>query len=123
MGTPCDKKEGREKVSFLTLAGCDDFRIVGRSLDPHVPGVVVVGTVLIVFAVGFVVLLVVADQVFQREAIVCSDEIDAGVGTAAIILIQIAAAGKAVTEIRKLSFVALPIAANGIAIFTVPLRP
>ena len=98
-------------------------RIVGRPFDAHIPGVVVVGAVLVVLAVGFVVLLVVADQIFQREAVVRGDEIDAGVGPASIMLVEIAAAGQPIAQIGKLSFVAFPVTANRVAIFPVPLRP
>ena len=52
---------------------------------------IIVGAVLIVFAVGFVVFVVVADQVVERETIVRGNEVDAGRGPPAIALIQVAA--------------------------------
>ena len=59
---------------------------------------VVVVAVAVVFAVGLVVLVVVADEIVQREAVVRGDEVDAGVGLAAVVLVQIAAAGEPVGE-------------------------
>src|SRR5271165_4458254 len=76
-GNALRKKQRRQQVALLALACGEDFRIVGRTFNAHVPGVIVVGAVLIVLAVGFVVLVVVADQVFQREAVVSRREVDA----------------------------------------------
>ena len=117
------EKQRRQEIALLPLARGDDLRIVGRTFGAHVPGVVVVGAVVVVLAVGFVVLFVVADQIFQREAVVRGHEIDAGVRPAAIVLVEIAAAGEAVGEIGELAFVALPVTAHRVAIFAVPLRP
>jgi hypothetical protein len=49
----------------------------------------VIVTVPVVLAVGLVVLLVVADQIVQSKPIVGGDEVDAGVGTATIPLVEI----------------------------------
>src|SRR3712207_7009930 len=46
--------------------------------SPVVPGLVVVGPVLVPLAVGLVVLDAVADQVVEGEAVVSGDEVDAG---------------------------------------------
>jgi len=48
----------------------------------------------VVLAVCLVVLLVVADEIGEREPIVRGDEIDAGVRPASTLLVEIAAAGQ-----------------------------
>ncbi len=54
--------------------------------------------VAVVFAVGLVVLLVVGNQVAQREAVVRGDEVDARGGTPRGVLIEIGAAGEPIPE-------------------------
>ena len=83
------------EIALLPLAQLDDLRVVGRAFRAAVPAIVVVGAVAVFLAVGVVVLFVVADQVVQREPVVTGDEIDAGVRLAAIVLVQVAAAGQA----------------------------
>ena len=52
--------------------------MIGRAFDTTVPAAVVVGAVAIAFAVGLVVLDVVADQVGQRESVVDRYQVDRG---------------------------------------------
>src|SRR6185437_1521910 len=111
------------KVSFFPVAQGLYFRIVRGPLHAMIPGMIVVRSVAIVLSIGFVVLLVVADQVAQREAVVGRDKINTGRRAAAVALVKIAAAGQAVTEFGKLSLVALPVAPHHIAISSVPFRP
>ena len=68
-------------------------------------------------------LLVVADQIVEAEAVVRDDEVDAGVRLRPSFWYRSLLPGQAITEIRKLAFVALPVAADSVAIFAVPLRP
>ena len=84
---------------------------------------IVVVAVAIFFAVGFVVLVVVADEIVQGEAVVRGDEVDARVRAAAARLIKIGTARQAISDFADLSFVAFPKTADGVAIFAVPLRP
>ena len=100
-----------------------DGRIISRTFDPAVPALVVVGAVLVVFLVGFVVLLVVGHEIPQREAVVGDDEVDAGERFAPAAFIQIAAAGKPIRQLARLPSVALPVAPDGIPVFAVPFRP
>ena len=58
--------------------------IVGVAFGAAIPAKIFVVAVAIVFAVGFVVLLVVTDQIVQGKAVVRGDEIDAGVGQPAV---------------------------------------
>src|ERR1035438_8819532 len=81
LGTPdfvAGKKHGhavREqqnggKVFALPRAQLVDGGIAGRAFDAAIPTVVGVGAVAVVLAVGEIVLLVVGNQVVEREAIV-----------------------------------------------------
>src|SRR2546423_13863533 len=79
------QKEHRQKIALLPPAQTVDVRIVGRTLDAAIPGTVVIVSVAIFVAVRFVVLVVVTDKVVEGEAVVRSDEIDAGVGLAAVV--------------------------------------
>ena len=100
--------------------------ISGSSVGPSTPQFQLrlsFAAVAVVLAVGLVVLLVVGDEVVQREAVVRGDEVDAGVGPAAVVLVEVAAAGQAVGELADLAVVALPEAAHGVAVLAVPLRP
>src|SRR6202035_5637874 len=76
-----------------------------------------------VFAVGLIVLLVVGDQVAQREAVVGGDEVDAGPGMAAVGLVEVGATGEAGGELTQGGRLAPPEVPHGVAVFTVPLRP
>src|SRR6266567_2881449 len=71
-----------QTVALLLRAQPDDGGVVRLSLHATVPRAVVRFPVGVVLAVRFVVLLVVGHEVAQREAIVRSDEVDAGHGPA-----------------------------------------
>src|SRR6516225_9915107 len=116
------QQRGRQ-IALLSLARRKNRRVVAWPLGAHIPGVVIVRTVLIIFTIRCIVLLVVADEVLESEPIVCGDEIDTRVRTPAVVLVEIAAAGEAVGEVRQLAFVPLPVAAHRITIFAIPLRP
>ena len=123
IGTPCESSSVARKLRFLLRAQCEDRRVVGRPFDAAVPTDVVVGAVAVVFAVGLVVLVVVGDQVVQREAVVAGDEVDAGVRAAAAPLVQVARAAEPRGELRHHAAVALPEAADAVAVLAVPLGP
>ena len=46
------------------------------------------------FAIGFVMLVIITDQIVQREAVVAGDKIDAGRGLPPVILIEVATAAQ-----------------------------
>ena len=69
-----------QEVALLLRPECLERRVVGRSLGPTVPTVVIVGAVLVMVTIRVIVLVIVADQVVQREAIMAGDEIDASRG-------------------------------------------
>ena len=111
-----------EEVAALALAGGHDGGVVGRPLDAHVPGAVVVRPVLVVLEVGLVVLLVVGDEVVEREAVVGGDEVDRRERVAAVALVEVAGAGEARRELVHARLPA-PEVAHRVAIDAIPLRP
>src|SRR5471030_2498060 len=84
---------------------------------------IVIRAVAVVLAVVQVVFFVVAYKIFEREAVVRRDEVNAGGGVAAVALVEIAAARKAVAELLQLAIVGLPIAARHIAVASIPFGP
>ena len=98
-------------------------RVVGRALDPAVPRPVVVGAVPAALAVGVVVLLVVGDQIGEREAVVAGDEVDAGERPAPGGLVEIGATGQAFGQIADGGAALAPVVADRVAELAVPLRP
>ena len=79
--------------------------------------------VAVVLEVGLVVLLVVGDEVGEREAVVRSDVVDARVRPPAAPAVQVARAGEAARELADQAAVALPVRAHGVAVLVVPLGP
>src|SRR5690606_25083395 len=79
--------------------------------------------VAVAFAVGLVVLIGVAHEISQREAVMRGDEVDARVGPPAALLVEIAAAGETRGQLRYDVVVAAPEAADGVAVLAVPFRP
>jgi hypothetical protein len=76
-----------------------------------------------VLAVGLVVLVVVGHEIGEREAVVRGDEVDAGVGTAAAAVVEVAGAGAALREFADEAAIALPVGAHRVAVLVVPLGP
>src|SRR5205823_11369371 len=101
----------------------DDVLVVAVALDAEVPRPVVRVAVLVPLAVGLVVLVVVGDEVAQREAVVAGDEVDRRIGPAAVVLVEIARAGQAVAQLRDAGLGATPEVADAVAVFAVPLGP
>ena len=77
IGVPIDIS--RMTMKFLTWRrrSCSICRILGRPLDPAIPGQVRLLPVPVSFAIRLVVLVVVGNQIVQREAVVAGHEIDA----------------------------------------------
>jgi hypothetical protein len=70
------EQQGGEEIPLLLRAQRQDGRVLRLALRAAVPGAVVALAVLVVLAVGLVVLLVVGDQIAQREAVVGGDEVE-----------------------------------------------
>ena len=116
-------KQSGEKIAPLSLAQCVDLWIIGWALDPVIPRIIIVVTVAVLFAVRFVVFVIVADEIGQRKSVVRRDKIDAGIGATAIVLVKIGTAGEPVSHFPDAALVPFPETANDIAVFAVPLRP
>ena len=99
IGVPWREDQRGEEVALLAVAQRVDLRVVGLALDAAVPRAVVVGPVAVVLEVGLVVLVVVGDEVAQREAVVRGDEVDRRERVAAVVLVEVARAGQARGEL------------------------
>ena len=73
-------------------------------------------------AVRLVVLLVVGDEVGEREAVVAGDEVDRGRRPAAVVLVEVARAGEPRGELAEVALPA-PEVAHAVAVLAVPLGP
>ena len=81
-----------EQVLHLLIAQvCYDW-VVGWPLDAAIPTPIVVTAIAVFLKVGFIVFVVVRNEVVQGEPIVRSDEIDAGIWLFAHMLVQVGTA-------------------------------
>src|SRR6185437_8337663 len=117
------QQQGGEQIALLLVAKRRDRRIVGRPLGPAVPAEITVVAVAIALAIGLVVLLVVRDEIGQREAVMGGDEIHARPGPPAAMRKDVRRAGEARGEIGDDALVALPEAAHRVTVLRVPFRP
>src|ERR1700686_1748395 len=79
--------------------------------------------VVVSLAIRLVVLLVIGNEVMQREAVMRGDEIDTGPGLAAAAVEQTGGAGEPGGEVGDLAGVALPVTPDRIAGTFVPFGP
>src|SRR5690554_6464272 len=79
--------------------------------------------VLILFAVGLVVFFIIGNQVMQCEAVVGSNEVNAGRRSSVVAGIEVRAPGKARSKLTEHTDGATPVVANTVAVFPVPFRP
>ena len=98
------------------VIGCVTFRAV-------ILGEILGRAVVVVLTVRFIVLLPIAHEILQREAVVTGDEIDARVGAFAGLGVDVGAAADALGEHTKQPIVAAPEPSHVVAVLTVPLRP
>ncbi len=108
MGTPCEKIS---VASMLRIFFARSSRISGLSVGPSTPQFQLMLSLApsrLFSPLLVVVLLIVGDQIVQREAVVTGDEVDAGVRPAAAPLVQIARAGEARGELGDHAAVPLP---------------
>src|SRR5882724_3631638 len=113
----------REKVLDLTVAQLLGTVVLRRSLDTAVPAVINVVPVAIRLAVRLVVLVVVGNEVVQREAIVARDEVDALFRFAILRAIDVGAAENAGRKRSDGPLITLEEAAHVVAKPAVPLLP
>src|SRR5262249_24477629 len=117
------EREGGDEVAHLPEAVLENRLVIRLAFRTPIPADVVVVTVAVLLPVRFVVLLVVADEIVQRVAVVRRDEIDTRVRAAAARLIDVARSGQARRKVGDPSRVAAPEMTHRIAITTVPLSP
>ena len=116
------ERDGQE-VLHLPVAKRLDHRVIRRTFDTTVPAPVVVGAVAVVFAIGLVVLGVVGDEVVEGEAVVTGHEVDALLGLALLVGIDLGAAGQAVGHARHRARLTAEEAPDIVAEPPVPLLP
>src|SRR5579864_6801294 len=73
------KRKQRDGQKILHLAGSEalNFRISAWTLDTAVPASIVISAVSVLLSIGLVVLLVVGNQVIERESVVTCDKVNA----------------------------------------------
>ncbi|EXI74696.1 MAG: hypothetical protein AW07_01624 [Candidatus Accumulibacter sp. SK-11] len=117
------EQQCRQQIASLPLPQPEHFGVRRRAFGAAVPAAVVRLAIAVLFAVGRVALVVVADQVVQREAIMGGDEVDAGIGSAATVLVQIAGAGETVGELPHHAALTAPVIAHDVPVLAIPLGP
>ena len=95
----------------------------GGALHTAVPRTIVAFAVSIAFAVGRVVLLVVAHQFVHRKAVMGGNEVHGGDRAATVHLVQVGAAHQSTGEFRQRGRLRAPEITHAIAIASVPFRP
>src|ERR1700719_4081971 len=100
-----------------------DLLIIRRTFDAAVPAQVVIRTIPISFAVRFVVLTVVGNEVVEGKAVMAGNEVDAVDRQMAAPLIDVGAPGDARRYRAHKSGIAFHKAPNIIAVPPVPLGP
>jgi hypothetical protein len=80
-------------------------------------------TVTAFFTIGFVVLVIIRDEIIKRETVVSGDKIDAGVGLSSGHLVKIGTTGKPISKLTECLVLAAPVVAHAIPILAVPLQP
>src|SRR5690606_25652198 len=117
-----EEQRAHERALEAVAAG-EDALVVRRPLDAAVGREVGLVAVAVVLAVGLVVLLLVGDEVLQREPVVGGDEVDGGERAAAGALVEVGRPGDARGEVGLEAGVAPPELADGVAVAPVPLGP
>src|SRR5947208_145148 len=116
-----EQQRGKE-VALLARTQRQDLGVVGRALHAAVPRAVVIAAVAASLEVRLVVLLVVRDEIAQREAVVRGDEVDRRERVAAVVLVEVRRAGETRGEVAERGLAA-PEVAHRVAVHAVPLGP
>src|SRR5262249_47723468 len=117
------EQSNAQKILGLAHSQLIDLRIISGALNTAVPAPVVIRAVPIMLAVCFVVLLVVGDQIVEREAIMASHEVDALFRLALFVSIDLRTPEQPVGYALHHSLLATKEIAKVIAKFSVPLLP
>ena len=113
----------RQEVLHPAVAESFDGGVGSRAFDATIPAPVVVGAVAISLAVGLVVLLVVGNQVVQGEAVMAGDEVNALLGLALLMAVNLGAADQPVGEAPERALRAAQEIPRVVAEPSVPLLP
>ena len=68
-GRSVRQEERGEQVAFLSLSGEVDTLVLGRSFHAVIEAAIVAVTVLIVLLIGIIMLVVIGNEIVQREAV------------------------------------------------------
>src|SRR5262245_38399213 len=117
------EQRNSQKILHLLVSQLLDFGIIRRALDAAVPATVVVRAVAVVFAVRFVVLLVIGDKVVESEAVVARYKVYALLGLAFLVTINLRAAQQTVSHSRHRTLFTAEERADVIAKPPVPFFP
>src|SRR6266446_4251266 len=98
MEVPIPVEEAPIEPAHLAASQLLDGSVVGRSLDPAVPGQVRVQPVAVALAIRLVVLVVVGNQIVQCEAVVTGYEIDALFGFSFLVAENVRAAERSLRQ-------------------------
>src|SRR6266436_3583299 len=98
-------------------------RVVGRSLHPAVPRQVCPRAVPVAFTIRLVLLVIVRNQIVQREAVVAGHEIDALFGLPFLVAEDVRAAARSLRQQPYRAVVALDKVADVVAEPAIPLLP
>src|SRR6267143_651796 len=115
-----EEKEGR-CVLHLPTTKSIHAGVISFSLPPAVPAIIIVGAVVVPFAVRLVVLAVVRNHVAKSESVVAGDEIQACRRTP--VPVQIRRSLDSIGDLADQSVVALDEAPDRVAVLTIPFRP
>src|SRR5262249_30975472 len=110
-----DQQRGQH-VALLARAQLEDLIVVGRSFHATVPADVVIVPVGAIVRIGLFVLVVVAHEIREREAVVRGDQVDARPRPAPAAVEEIARAGDARRELTHDARVAAPEAPHRVSV-------
>ena len=112
-----------EEVLDLAIAQRLHHWIIGGSLHAAIPAQIVIGAVAVVLAIGLVVLVVVRHQIIEGEAVMAGHEIDALLGLALLVSVDVRAAQDPTGDARHRAAVAFEEPPHVVTEPAVPLLP
>src|SRR5246127_997745 len=118
-GKHCDSEE----ILYLTVSESLHGRIIGRALKTAIPASIVVCAVAIIFAIGFVMLSVVRNEIVESESVVTCYEVYALFRLAFLVTIDFVAAKHSVSEARQRAVFATEKTSHVVAKLPIPLFP
>src|SRR5208337_3604578 len=113
----------RKEILALTVAQLLDTWIFGRAFHTAVPAQVVGHTVMVVFAIGFIVFLIVRHLVVQRETVMTCNKVDALLRVQLLVAVNIRAAQQPLSQTGDRAAVASYKVPDVVAKPSVPLMP